>query len=168
MGGFIHPSAWKTRGEEVGAPSSPVYLSSCSEDPFFPAFCSSQTLSWCSTLGTSQRGLLGIQSQGRKSLLIPIPISRDFLPPSQPLPSAPFLGFHPKPAGFTPQLWLCVHAELGGFGIIPIPPGSSGTRQEQGKGPRAGRGSCRASGTPARVGKAGFEGFGSLSSSIPG
>lgn len=139
LGGFIRPSAWKTRGEEMGTPSSPMCLSPCSENPFFPAFCSSQSLPQCSALGTIQRGLLGIQSHGRKSpLLTRIPISRDLLPPPQCPPSAPFLSFSPQTRRIHPQLWLCVPAELGGFGIIPIPPGSSCRRGERGPRPAPG------------------------------
>lgn len=162
LSGFIHPSAWKTRGEEVGASSSPIGLSSCCENPFFPAFCSSQSPSWCSALSTTQRGLLGIQSPGRKSpLLIPIPVSRDLLPPSQCPPFAPFLGFHPKPAGFTPQLWLCVRAELGGVWDHPDP-ARSGER-----GPRPAAGAAGPPAAPAWVEKARFGGFGSFSCSVP-
>lgn len=143
-------------GEELGAPSSRVRLSSCSENPLFPGFCSSRALSRCS----ASAGWLESSPAGETESppLIPAPGSRALRPPSRRPPRAPFPGFHPKPAAFIPRLRLWLRAELrAGFGDHPHPAGIP--RERAGSGEKGPPGAAEPRAAAVWVGKAGFGPF---------
>lgn len=141
----------------MGAPSSPICLSSCPENPFFS--CVLQLSAPVLVLSPRHSSAWAARNPPGENLCSsPFRSPGTPPPPSQRPPFAPFPGFHPKPAGFTPPaLALCPCPARGGVWDHPDPAGILRNAPGAVKGaPGPAAGAAEPPAAPAWVGKAGL------------